>query len=291
MTAERGLEQGLRDWLREQEATPVYLADVFRVTSRTSQRDPSLVTRLQDRLGVPVANRRVMIVVIVGLLLAALVGTSLVAGAFLRERSKEQSVVRQPPCGSDAPNAGVAWTGRVRTDLADMPLIDARTDPRDTAFEGVDIVSVGEHDASQPHWSIVLAGFPPSAASLDPAETVIEYGLVFETTGDDVADFVVGINNDAPRRGDFRVWVTNLATGATQEKIGAPYGYPVEFSHPDERVGDSGDAAVMLFTFLRGTGDFALRSGVRYYAWASVACGVDVLAWDYAPDFGWLTHP
>jgi hypothetical protein len=49
---------------------------------------------------------------------------------------------------------------------------------------------------------------------------LIAYGLVLDTTGDGVADYVVGIDNDAPDREDFRVWVSDLATGETDERIG-----------------------------------------------------------------------
>jgi hypothetical protein len=182
-----------------------------------------------------------------------------------------------------------------------MPVIcitAARTDPTDASEEGVDIVGIDDFYTDQPQWSFSLAGFPPAAASLHPAETVIEYGLVFETTGDGVADYVVGINNEAPKAGDFRVWVTRLATGVREQQVGAPYGYPVEFSHPDERAADPEHASpTMTFTFLSGSAPWAWYGGqgdlpgedVRFYVWASVTSGSDVIAWDYAPDYGWLT--
>ena len=78
-----------------------------------------------------------------------------------------------------------------------------------------------------------LRASSPAAAGIDLAETVIAYGLTLEINGDGVAS-PPGIDNDAPRRGDFRVWVTDLATGDTDEQLGPPYGFPVEFSHPDE---------------------------------------------------------
>jgi hypothetical protein len=33
---------------------------------------------------------------------------------------------------------------------------------------------------------------------------------------------MIGISNDAPEPGDFRVWVTHLRTGASDEQIGPP---------------------------------------------------------------------
>ena len=69
------------------------------------------------------------------------------------------------------------------------------------------------------HWTFALAAPPPEAETLDATQTLISYGLVFETTGDGRADYVVGISNDAPVRGDFRVWVTDLASGETREQV------------------------------------------------------------------------
>lgn len=194
----------------------------------------------------------------------------------------------QGSCQPEVPARQVQWTGRVRTDLAGMPVVCAMTDPADAGFEGIDIRSVQMYYPSQPHYRIELAAYPPAAPTLDRDETVIEYGFVFETTGDGVPDYVVGINNDAPS--GYRVWVTDLAANTTDEQLGPRYGFPVEFSHPDElaRENPLGPAS-MIFTFLGGTRPWASSPtmGVRYYAWASVTSGPDVTAWDYAPEYGW----
>lgn len=209
-------------------------------------------------------------------------------------------------CQIEPPNRQVEWSGRVRTDLAGMPVVCSsagddgqwsRTDPRDTAVEGIDIVEIlaRGRESGQPQWTIELSAFPPAAATLDRAETVIEYGLVFETTGDGVADFVAGINNDAPVRGEHRVWVTRLATNETDERVGGPYGYPVEFAYPDELPAQTEPSMWrprMMFMFLSGStpwiGTDIGPVTVRYYAWASVMSGTEMVAWDYAPDYGWL---
>lgn len=167
-------------------------------------------------------------------------------------------------------------------------------DGNDATREYVDIVRVEVDSPSQPHWRISLAAAPPKATTLDPTQTVISYGLAFETTGDDAPDHVVGISTDATEAGRFRVWVTDLATGATEEQDGPPYGYPVEFAHPDERQpGDPGDPGepVMLFTFLNGSRPPGVGVSTRFYAWASVEEEGTVVAWDYAPDVGWLGAP
>jgi len=160
---------------------------------------------------------------------------------------------------------------------------------RDAGIGIVDIVRVETNPEDQAHWRIKLAERPPRAAGLDPANTLISYGLVFETTGDGIGDYIVGINNDAPKRGDFRVWVTDVASGRTEEQIGPPYGFPIEFSHPDEVQGQQPGAPIgLLFTFLSGSAPAGLTGSSPFYAWSSVTAGDEVIAWDYAPDASWL---
>ena len=193
----------------------------------------------------------------------------------------------------------LAWTGPVRTEseAAEVHVMELSEDPGelawrdapDAAVSWADIIHIGLSAEGPNQWRFDLAGKPPEAVATDRAETVIAYGLVlFETNGDGVADYVVGIDNDAPRRGDFRVWVTDLATGATDEHVGAPYGLPVEFSHPNERF--PGDPSPqMSFVFIPGTSPPGVTRGTRFYAWASVTEGDEVVAWDYAPDAAWLS--
>jgi hypothetical protein len=144
--------------------------------------------------------------------------------------------------------------------------------------------------SGQIHWRIDLAEKPPTAERLADAGSLLTYGLVLETTGDGVADFVIGISNDAPGPGHFRVWVTDLATNETREQVGAPYGSPVEFRHPDEQ--EVGEPPSMVFTFIGGSMPRGITSTSRWYAWAALtdAAG-DVVAWDYAPDAAWLIVP
>lgn len=165
-------------------------------------------------------------------------------------------------------------------------------DPLDAAEGWVDVERVDFHsEGGQPSWYIELAAKPPLAADLEPG-LIIAYGLVLDTGGDGVADHVIGIDNDAPARGDFHVWVTDLATGVTDEQIGPPYGFPVEFRHPDEhQPGDGPGPPTMGFTFLPGTTPAGLfPETVRFYAWTSATRDGEVIAWDYAPDTGWATE-
>jgi hypothetical protein len=192
------------------------------------------------------------------------------------------------------------WSGPIRPEfgrLAVQPMAHPGefqefewTDGSDTGIGAVDISHVRATPEGQAHWRIELAERPARAAGLNRANTLISYGLVFETTGDGIADIVVGINNDAPRPGDFRVWVTEVATGQTEEQIGPPYGFPVEFRHPDEAQPGEGalGPATVVFTFLGDSLPRGLTATSPFYAWASITAGAEVVAWDYAPDASWL---
>lgn len=150
----------------------------------------------------------------------------------------------------------------------------------DSPVGWADVEDVRFDHGRQVGWYIDQAAKPPRSRSLEPG-VLIARGLVLDTTDDGVADYVIGIDNDAPP-GDHHVWITNLATGKTDEQIGPPYGYPIEFSHPDP-----GSVHLM---FLNGQPpeDFD-RATVRFYAWTSVTRDGEVIASDYAPDTGWMT--
>lgn len=221
-----------------------------------------------------------------------------VLGEVVNPSASEDHEPGQPP----------GWTGPLRADdsgeLAAPPmalgddLVGVWTEPeRDAGQRWVDIARVTTGTPTQIHWAMELGAWPPRAEALDPSATLIAYGLVLDTTGDAKADYVIGINNDAPTAGDFRIWVSDLATGETDEQVGAPYGFPVEFSHPDERGPMEGPPGAvplpptMLFTFLDGGPPGLDMSTTNFYAWASVTQAGEVVAWDYAPDAGWLRAP
>ena len=115
---------------------------------------------------------------------------------------------------------------------------------------------------------------------------------MFDTTRDGVADYVVGIDNDAPKPGEYHTWVTDLATGETDEGIEPPYGFPGDFGYPDDQKKDPAGPSTATFAFLRGSklGDPNLV-GARWYAWTSVSRDGEILANDYAPDTGWMSSP
>jgi hypothetical protein len=155
-------------------------------------------------------------------------------------------------------------------------------DQIDTTPEFIDITDIRWQREDQMRWSFHLSDAPPPAKALDPDAQVIEYGLVFDVDWDAVPDYEVGIDN-SPGGGRYRVWVTDLKANTTEKRSGPPYGALVDFSHPDEA-----SAPTMTFTFLDGTRPPGLDSDSRLYAWASYKEHGSVVAWDYAPDFGWL---
>jgi hypothetical protein len=141
---------------------------------------------------------------------------------------------------------------------------------------------------------IVLAERPPRAETLRPDE-VISYGFVIDTNADGVADYEVGIETDAHDGGDFNVWVTDLATGVTDLNAAPPYGYPVEFRHPDEVSAEMAAnpelARTMVFTFFPDSNPPGFDARSRIDAWSLVTRGGAVEAWDYAPDAAWARLP
>jgi hypothetical protein len=163
-------------------------------------------------------------------------------------------------------------------------------DGEDAAGPFVDITEIEHNGRGQRYWRLLLATAPPKAVDLDPSRTVISYGLTFDRDADGVADHVVGISNDMPTPGEYRVWVTDLETGTTEEQLGPPYGFPVEFAHPDESQDFASlESPMMRFWFL--TGSSRGLGPANFYAWASVSLNGEIVAWDYAPDFGWLAVP
>ena len=163
-------------------------------------------------------------------------------------------------------------------------------DGRDAAFGGIDVRKVLTVPENL-RWTLELRQIPPSASTLHSTGRIIEYGVVIDADGDQDADCQIGINNDAPKSGDLRVWVKNLRTGVINERVGPPYGYPIDFATPWEYAGTKPRIPPqMSFFFLAHTTGPCGRisDSASFYAWASIGDGQRVTAWDYAPDDGWL---
>lgn len=135
-------------------------------------------------------------------------------------------------------------------------------------------------------WLLELRTAP--ARALEAEQRIIEYGLVVDADGDRVADCQIGINNDAPEPGDLRVWVKNLRTGVADERVGPPYGYPIEHAAPHP-----GSRFMNLFfppSSAERTCD-RFHDSASFYAWAAVRDAGKITAIDYAPDAAWLRMP
>lgn len=198
------------------------------------------------------------------------------------------------------PPTELAWLGPVRPDGRGMlvhPMAQHPTgeelwyssDGRDAASGWVDITHLTTRDPAR-NWSLQLTARPPTLDALAATDQTLAYGVVLETTGDDVADWLIGIDNDVPD-GDFRQWITDLSTGRTDEHIGPPYGgMPFfDFAHPSEGALSGEGRSSMLFFFLGDPREWG--TSIRFYAWSSLTQADEVIAWDYAPDAAWLAVP
>ena len=207
-----------------------------------------------------------------------------------------------PSATPDATDAATGWTGPVRTDAV-LPVIARQrarswTDPRDAASGGIDLRRIAgwgrEYEGGAGGWELGLATRPPRPDTVGSVRRSIDYGVVVDADGDRDPDCHIGISDDARRpRGDqkgwkavYRVWVTDLHADTTDDRVGPPYGFPVEFSHPSDR----GSWRAMLFQFLGDRPEPCTPFGPRaaFYAYATLRDGGGVAAWDFAPDHAWL---
>ena len=168
-----------------------------------------------------------------------------------------------------------------------IPLLGWDEDSADAAVRWVDLTGVRFTPGGLVTWYVDLAMYPPHTGTLDRDQTLISYGVVLDANADGVADYELGMSNDAPTRGGLRLWITNLATGEINEHVGRPNGTPFEEWHPDQRLSED-EGRQPRFTLPESQLPGVDSSSVRFYAWSSVTIGSDIAAWDYAPDAGWL---
>ena len=235
--------------------------------------DPSDAGRALGRT----RRRQILNVAALGIGSAALV-VGVVAGLGGLVRADRGPTVLKPP-----PSVATPVWSPIRERGTSVVSGRAWRDPNDVSVDWVEVRRVRADSYNAGAWRIKLAANPPRATGPEPG-LLIAYGLVFDTTDDGVADYLIGID-DATGRAGFRVWVTDLATGETDEKIGAPYGFPIEFRYPNERYPH------MTFTFLPGSEPADLNpETVRFYAWASMTRDGELIAADLAPDMGWMSR-
>ena len=100
------------------------------------------------------------------------------------------------------------------------------------------------------------------------------------------ADCQVGLNTDAHNAAlIYRVWVTNLRTTVTDEQVGPPYGFPIEF-RTAERVCRTLPVGSSPSCGTRSAPCGRFGPAATFYLWASLTKDGQVTAWDYAPDEG-----
>jgi hypothetical protein len=144
------------------------------------------------------------------------------------------------------------------------------------------------------NWRLELGGDAPRRGALASEDVVLAFGFVMDTTGDGVADYVVGIDTDAAPTA-VHVWLTDLASGETRERFAGPYGDPFDFStsletEDDAMAGDRTPGGSFFNVGFAPAELFDLDTA-RFYAWSSVTQAGELVAWDYAPDAGWLMAP
>ena len=177
---------------------------------------------------------------------ASMAAVALIAGSVFVVRSFDRSAIVPAPQPTESLSPETHWS--LQTERGTSPIYETRRweDPLDASLGWVDLTRVSYPGGSQVHWYLELAEPPP--LDRGPGQ-VLSYGLVLDTNADGDADHLIGIEDSQSDSGDFRVWVTDLATGETEEQVGPPYGYPIEFGHPDEALrGEPRDT--MWFTFL-----------------------------------------
>ena len=258
---------------RSREPHPTLLRDILTATAGVPR---------QRRWGLPLVSRRTMVVAATAMLAATLLGGSLATGGL-------RGLLGPDP---DPAPARPTWLGAVRPDVATLPTIlmsherdgwYAAEDPAD-APDDIDLRII--RTLPQRDWSLEIAGLPPTDGTLDATGRAIDYGVVLDAGTDGTADCSIGLSSDAGETAGYRVWVTDLRSGETKEQVGSPYGFPIDFSHPNEQDDPPYD---MRFFFLAGSAPCKLPlRDVAFYAWATTSVDGVVQDWDYAPDNGWL---
>jgi len=235
--------------------------------------------------------------ILLGVLVAVLIGGTAAAIRLLSDDSSRASDVPDPVL-----DPVLDWTGPVRAERAGAAIETLATgadstltwsEPTDTAPRWVDIARVGINADFQ-NWRLELGIDHPRRDALSRAGRVLGFGFVMDSNGDGVADYVVGIDSDAAAPA-VHVWLTDLVSGKTDERFAGPYGDPFDFGTslegevdpiglqqpPGGRFFNVGFAPPELFDL----------ETARFYAWSSLTEDGEVVAWDYAPDRGWLSAP
>jgi hypothetical protein len=222
-------------------------------------------------------------------LTASFAAAALIAGSVLAIGSLDRRRTTPAPPATEGPSpASTIIPAWLDLDRGTSPIHEtsAWEDPRDADIAGIDMLRVQYTLTNNGHWWTELAGKPPRDRA--PGE-VLSYGLALDTDEDGVADHVYGLEDLVSEPGEYHVWwkdLEDLETGATDEQLGPGYGFPIEFSHPDEQ----GVGPQMILTLLQDSQPWDVDPrAVRFFLWASWTRNGEVIATDIAPDTGWMT--
>jgi hypothetical protein len=118
-----------------------------------------------------------------------------------------------------------------------------------------------------------------------PQDEWIAFGIVADTNGDGTPDFRYGIDNAAPDSGALgtqRMWRTDVLTGETRYWYVLTVAPTMDAFFPGDKTETFGPTTGSIYAHREDGSPF------RFYVWASLIRGGQVVATDYAPDAGWL---
>lgn len=251
-----------------------YVADVSGYGDLDRAIDQAALERRRSGLVAVVAATVAVLLVIAGVLATSRDG-----------REALQPVGPSPKATTSASAKATEWPGAIRSGTSWPVVSDKRLGPpgnawrgridgRDSAVGEIDIrilsgLRLSRSGCASPCWILGLQADPPRETPR-AAAPVIEYGVIVDTDGDRVGDCELGLTTDAPG-GEYRAWLTNLRSGATDEQIGPPYGYPFDFSILS-KAGEERQSAV-FFYFLNGVWRKPCErpdGPIEWYAYASL---------------------
>ena len=254
-----------------------------------------------QRRGLARRRRRTAALLGATAVVVAAIGAGVVAWGPGRDGAEQLPPAGTPTRGGPlAPKAEPNRVVRPVVDDSEGDVLQVWADPADTTAGVVDIERLEVWNfggGSAKDWAIRLADSYPGEAALDAADRVIEYGVVIDNDLDGVGDCEIGINNDnvtTTASGDFRVWVRNLRNGDVDERVGGPYGIPIDFVHPAEAGPDDPEPSTreheMRFFFLDSTPTPCDGYGDsdNVYMWAQLSENGNVIERDVVPDGAWL---
>lgn len=234
---------------------------------------------------------------LVGLAAAAAVVAMIVGPALVSDdntNSQPPPPLDQTTEPTEPTTEGAEWPGAVRSGA--LPVVSDRqfgpdsdpwrawSDPHDSEVGQVDIRLLAG-------WGLQLREDSQLETWLEDEGRIVEYGIVMDTDGDLVADCQLALNTNTPAPGDvvFRMVLTNLDTGESDNRANGSYGYPFEFGFPENSRPFTKGASLYLEFLGEWQEPCAPPTDrLRWYAYASLTVDGQVTAWDFAPDEAWL---